>query len=527
MHKKFLMLFGNGVHMPKTPRKSSERSNLEAALNIILKKALQALGGTAGIIASWNEARHRFEVSASCGLDTSTLNRLSPLLTEAAPDLAGSRESYDLLSRLLPDLGLPLSIERIPQNPILALPLKIGEVSLGLIYILRPLKAAAFSNLDQPVLAAFAEEAAIALQNARLAHLLAEEKQRTEFILENSPDGIFSLDSSGHIVGFNAAMEKLTGYSREEVMGQKCLKILDFRNWEGKNWCGHFCPLFSSEPEAVQVLERQGKMRTKSGRDIEVSVKYSLIRNQEGEPLNAVATVRDISEVRQLENLRETFLSMLGHELQTPLTIIKSYSSALSEGQWKPDVLEKGLKVIEDESDNLSRIVNRLLLASRISNGASPLHKEPVDLASLAAKIVRRGQALTRKHHLNIQMEGLTAVTADPQLLEEVLANLVDNAIKYSPDGGEITISARQDKQTVKVTVSDQGLGIPAEEQRRIFGRFYRVERKSCPGQSIKGLGLGLFICKTIIEAHGGTIEVSSQVGKGSHFSFTLPLAPD
>ena len=508
--------------MPKTPRISSEQLNLEATLQIILRKAIQALGGSAGVVATWNEARHRFVVSASCGLDAIALNRLRPLLTEAAPDLASSRESFDLLSRLSPDLDIPLSSEGIRQNPILALPLKVGEVSLGLIFILRPLEATAFSNLDQPVLAAFAEQAAIALQNARLAHLLAEEKQRTESILENSPDGIINIDSFCRIQGFNAAMENLTGYAREEVIGLECSKVFYFRNWEGKYWCSDQCPLQLNDKGIRQIIERQGKIRTRSGRDIEVSVKYSLIRNPEGEPINAVASVRDISEMRQLENLRETFLSMLGHELQTPLAIIKGYSSALSESKCNPATLEKGLKIIEEESDNLSRVVNRLLLASRVSSGTFPLHKEPVDLFNLVNKIVRRRQPLTNKHSFEVQMKDLPAVMADPQLIEDVLANLVDNALKYSPEGGKIGISGQADNRQIKITVSDQGLGIPQEVMKHLFTRFYRVDRG--PSLTTKGLGLGLYICRVIIEAHGGTMEVSSQVGKGSQFTFSLPL---
>ncbi len=504
---------------------SEEKAELKATLQLILKKAVQVLGGSAGVIATWNEAQQRFVASASWGLDTLTLHHLHPLLNKAAPGLAGSRESYDLISELRPGIDLPLSTEGIRQNPIIALPLKIGDISTGLMYILRPLESSAFSKLDQPVLSAFAEQAAIAIQNARLAHLLAEEKHRTESILENSADGIISIDSFCRILGFNTAMEKLTGYSRQEVVNQECSQVLLFRNWEDKIQCYEQCPMLASSAEKGQTIERQGKIRSKDGRDIDVSIKYSFVRNSEGVPVNAVANVRDISQVRQLENLRETFLAMLGHELQTPLAIIKGYASALAEGKWDRETLEKGLKIIEEESDNLSRVMTRLLLASRISSGSSPLHKELLDLAGLARKIVRRRQALTDRHLFEIQMDNLPPVLADPQLIEEVLANLVDNAIKYSPQGGRISISGEQAHQQVKVTVSDEGIGIPEEGLKHLFERFYRVDRE--PSQAIKGLGLGLYICKTIIEAHGGTIEVSSQSGKGSRFSFTLPENPD
>ncbi len=346
--------------MHQKPKISKEKADLEATLQLILKNAVQVLGGTAGVVATWNEARQRFVTSASYGLD-SVSHHLHPLLSEAASGQAGSRESLDLISDLRPDIDIPLSIQGILQNPVIALPLKIGQISTGLIFILRPMEASTFSKMDRPVLSAFAEQAAIAIQNARLAHLLAEEKNRTQSILENSADGIMSLDSFCRILGFNAAMEKLTGYSREEVIDKECLKVLNFRNWEGQRVCLGRCPMLAGNTEGVQTIERQGKIRAKDGRDIEVSIKYSLVRNEEGEPVNAVANVRDITQDRQLENLREAFLAMLGHELQTPLSIIKGYSGALAEGKWDRETLDKGLKIIEEETDRLSRVMNRLL----------------------------------------------------------------------------------------------------------------------------------------------------------------------
>lgn len=509
--------------MRREPGKSKEKADLEATLKLILKNAVQVLGGSAGVVATWNEARQRFVTSASYGLNSVSLQHLRPLLSEAAAGQADGQESLDLISKLRPDTDIPLSMQAILQNPIIALPLKIGQISTGLIFILRPLKAATFSKMDQPVLSAFAEQAAIAMQNARLAHLLAEEKNRTESILENSADGIMSIDPFCRILGFNAAMEKLTGYSREEVIDKDCLKVLNFCNREGERVCFGRCPMLAGNTEDTQTIERQGRIRTKDGRDIEVSIKYSLVRNEESEPVNAVANVRDITQDRQLENLRETFLATLGHELQTPLSIIKGYSSALSEGKWDRETLDKGLKIIDEESDRLSRVMNRLLLATRITSGSSPLNKELINIPNLAGKVIRRRQGLSSRHHFETDFEdGLPPVMADPQMIEEVLDNLVDNAIKYSPKGGKITISGKRDKQSVRVSVSDEGMGIPKKGMQHLFERFYRVERQR--GQAIKGMGLGLFICKTIIEAHDGKMEVSSHEGQGSQFSFTLPV---
>jgi signal transduction histidine kinase len=252
---------------------------------------------------------------------------------------------------------------------------------------------------------------------------------------------------------------------------------------------------------------------------------YSVVYTPEGKPINAVINVQDISKLREVENLRETFLSMLGHELQTPLSIIKGYTSTLAQSNdnWDTETLRNSLQVIEAESDRLSSIMNKLLLASRIAAGTPTLTREEVQLSSLAGKVVRRLQAMTTIHSFQIEFEpDFPPVYADPTLMEEVLTNLIDNAIKYSPKGGKITISGRNIGKEVRVTVADEGIGIPKEDMGRIFERFQRTDRSVV--KKVKGIGLGLYICKSIIEAHGGRLEVASKVGKGSQFTFILPL---
>ncbi len=511
--------------MVEIAKTSLDSIDIEATLRLILKNAIGALGGTSGVIATWSEAERRFVASASYGLDSATLAQLNPILNEAVPDLAGSKDSTNLLSELYPDLALPASEQGVRQNPIIALPLQIAGKWLGLIYVLRPLNAGAFLGTDRPVLAAFADQAAIALQNAKLAHLLAEEKRRIESVLEHTADGIMSIDSQRRLISFNLTMEKLTGYSREEVLGKECFRVLRLRNRKGENMCLLECPILADSCAGNPTLERQGVMETKDGRPLDVAMVYSIIRSASGKAINAVVNVRDVSQVRQLETLRETFLSMLGHELQTPLAIIKGYANTLSrsDSNWNRGTLQQGLQVIEEESDRLSKIVNKLLLASRISTGTSPLRKEPIQIPAVASRVARRLQAVTSAHTFEFDFQSdLPSVLADPELIEEVLANLMENAIKYSPNGGKIRLSGSLAGKMMKVTVSDEGMGIPAEELPHIFERFHRLENSLA--QATKGVGLGLYICRSIIEAHGGTIEASSQLGKGSQFTFSLPL---
>jgi PAS domain S-box-containing protein len=375
------------------------------------------------------------------------------------------------------------------------------------------------------MLAAFAEQAAIAVHNARLAHLLAGEKQRVEFILENSADGIINIDAQRRIVGLNLAMEKLIGQLRQDILGRECFRVIDLRDNDGESLCSVQCPMLISATESSSTIERQGMIQTRGGQYIDVAMVYSIVCSPEGKPINAVVNVRDISKLKKLENLRETFLSMLGHELQTPLSIIKGYASTLSQtdSDWDRETLHQSLQAIEAESDRLSNVMNKLLLASRISAGMPALAGEPVQLKSIAEKVVRRYTVMTSVHTFEIDFEfDFPPVSADPALLEEVLTNLVDNAVKYSPNGGRVTISGRHNDEEVRVSITDEGIGIPRQDIERIFERFQRTERNEV--RKIKGIGLGLYICKSIIEVHGGRIEVASELGQGAQFSVVLPL---
>ena len=514
------------AHLMDSSDALPQEADLRASLRMILKNAIEALGGSAGVVATWDQEERCFTPTYSFGLDERALEQLLPLLEEAVPDLAVSSQSFNALSRILGP-PLPKSDQGLILDPIVALPLRVGRRSLGFIYVLRPRSCMAFSAVDQSTLNAFARQAAIAVDNAHLVHNLIEEKSRVESMLEGSAEGMMSLDGRRRLLGFNAAMERMSGHPRRQVLSLPCYHVLNFRDFEGRSICNSDrCPMVTRPDGGPSTCELQGKIQSADGQDIEVAMVYSVNRSRAtGRAHSAVINVRDIKRLRETENLRSAFLSMLGHELQTPLSIIKGYTSTLarSDARWNRKTLREGLQVIEEECDRLSKLVNRLLLASRIESRTVTLKKEPVQLSVMATKVVRRLEPVTANHRFEVDFgPDFPEVYADPERMEEVLTNLVDNAIKYSPKGGRITVTGRADAGRVRVTVADEGIGIPRRELGRVFERFRRGENGQV--QKVRGMGLGLYICRSRVEAHGGQIEVASEAGKGSQFTFTLPV---
>ena len=528
-----------------------EGDALQPELASILRNAVRALGGSAAVVATWDDAVRRFVVTGAYGLDGPQIGRIRPLLNEAIPDLALSREQYTLLSALFPQSALPLSSAGEMQNPVMAVPLHTGDENVGLIFVLRSSDAANFSRLDPPVLAAFAEQAAIAVQSARLAHLLTQEKQRVESILEGSADGIYTVDAARRIVSVNTAMERLLGRPREELAGLPCAVALNWRDREGRPLCPGRCPMLhhhhhstgTAAGAADNVTELAATARSRSGQRTEVALLYSVVRSPEQAPLNAVVNVRDATRQRETEDMRSAFLSMLGHQLQTPLAIIKGYTSTLGrpDASWEAAALRPIVAAIEEEADHMSQLMNRLLLVSRLETGALALHREPVQLAALAAKVAGRMQPGAARHDFTLDIpEDLPTVAGDPELLEEVVVNLVDNAVKYSPGGGPVRITGGVSVSggvsgaaaggdggaatAVTLSVSDAGVGVPRWETRRIFERFHRAQNAVAAGP--RGLGLGLYICDAVMKAHGGSIGVAGAGGGGSAFTLTFPIMP-
>jgi PAS domain S-box-containing protein len=383
----------------------------------------------------------------------------------------------------------------------------------------------AFSANDEQVLADFADQAAIAVVNARLYESALREKQQLNAIIEQSADGVMIIDWRWRITTFNRAMEQITGRPRAEAIGRPCAEVLGIHSSQGVNVCLTACPL-QRGPELGQPYA-EGWIDTRDGRRRYIQSRYSPLHGVEGEFRGAIANVRDVTEQRIEEETQSTFISVVSHELKTPVSIIKGYAGTLrrEDASFSQETLREGLAVIEEEADRLARQINDLLNVSRFQAGGWRIELSEWPLPPLAAEIAGAFAAQTdERFQFELRFaEDFPAVEADYEQVRMVLTNLVGNAVKYSPEGGVVRIGGIARGRRAVVYVEDQGIGIAPEDQKRLFQRFFRVDNRL--RRETQGAGLGLYLTRAIVEAHGGRIWVESQLGRGSRFSFTLPLA--
>jgi PAS domain S-box-containing protein len=336
----------------------------------------------------------------------------------------------------------------------------------------------------------------------------AEERQHAALVLEYVADGVFLLDVEGVIRFWNPAAEAITGLRAAEVVGRTAEAAI--AGWPA------IAELVASGPAgrpASVPLDLGGR---------EVWLSIGAVGFDEG----TVFAFRDLTEERGLDQLKADFVSTVSHELRTPLAAIYGASRTLLRGDIElPDQQRNTLlDVIGNEADRLARTVNDILWASRLDSGTLRLSLESCDPSALVREVMEAARAhLPERITLAVRdTELLPRISCDPDKVRQVLTNLIENAAKYSPDGGPVEIRLQRHGNAVRFSVRDEGLGIPVAEQRRIFEKFYRVDPNLSRG--IGGTGLGLYICRELVRRMNGHISVDSREGEGSTFAFELPL---
>ena len=348
---------------------------------------------------------------------------------------------------------------------------------------------------------------------------LEQESKRLHSILSYMTDGVLATNRRGKITMINDTAKKQLGVQKEDVLNKSILELLKI---EGEY---ELRDLITQIPELI--IDSQDD----NGEYLSLRVRFALIRRESGFISGLVAVLHDTTEQEKEERERRLFVSNVSHELRTPLTSVKSYLEALDEGALSEPVAPDFIKVSLDETNRMMRMVTDLLHLSRIDNATSHLDVELINFTAFITFILNRfdkmrGPDEEKKYEL-VRDYPITSVwiEIDTDKMTQVIDNILNNAIKYSPDGGKITVTMKTTDDQMILSISDQGLGIPKQDLPRIFDRFYRVDRARSRAQG--GTGLGLAIAKEIIKQHKGFIWAKSEYGKGSTFTIVLPYDKD
>jgi PAS domain S-box-containing protein len=395
----------------------------------------------------------------------------------------------------------------------LSVPLSVQDRVLGAITLGTAESGRRYDGTDLLFAEELGRRAATAIENARL-YEVADERAQASRVLQSVADGVVLVDREGIVRLWNPAAARITGFGLEDVIGRPIAEVV---------------PGWDQLAQRIPVSEDPGTGRAETtpvelgGRELWIS--GSAVEVDEG----IVYAFRDLTEERALEQMRSDFVATVSHELRTPLAAI--YGAALTirrpDLDLDDELHDHLLQVIADESDRLASIVEDLLVASHLDSGKVRLAIADCDPADLVTGVVEAaGIHVPSNVRLVVQVEPeLPHVRADPNQLRQVIGNLVDNAVKYSPDGGEVRVAATANGGSVRFSVSDTGLGIPSSEQRRIFEKFYRLDPNMTRG--IGGTGLGLYISSELVRRFDGRIWVDSREGEGSTFHVELPTAAD
>lgn len=376
----------------------------------------------------------------------------------------------------------------------------------------------AFGPTQEQLLKIAAAQIGIAIENARLFAKISAEQQQNQAIIQHMADGLLVIDRQGKIVACNPALMMMLDLARDQIIGQQV---------GSPNLPPHLTSITAivTRQARTGVLAKEVTLRTRPARTLQIFATRMIDDNKQ--PLGEVRVVHDVTKEREVERLKADFMSTISHELRTPLFSIQGFAQILREdwAELERETRQEFLTTIYSQTVMLSDMVNNLLDLTKFDEEKLEFKRQPVPLLNLLRQASQKLQGFARQQQVDLVVDlpdTLPTIIGDPTRLEQVITNLLGNGIKFTEATGRVRLSASTSTQEVQVTVEDNGIGIPTNELKDIFSRYYQVTDKQKDG--IRGTGLGLHIAKRIVEAHEGEIWAESQVGQGSIFHFTLPL---
>ena len=396
----------------------------------------------------------------------------------------------------------------------------VERKAIGVLMVANKRRQLPFSEEDRRILEILARQSASVIAGAQIYIELRERTEQLERAFESVSAGVILVNNNGKISLVNGtALQAFCGGTDGSIIGKPFNQVVVHDKVRSI--------LMASLSEKTELTD---EVEIYEPEERIYRVETSLVRDEHGNPTGVIALFSDITEIRRLERMKTEFVSTVSHELRTPLTSIKGFIATLledREGYFDAETRYEFYQIIDQETDRLRRLIEDLLNLSRIERGvALQPHWQRVDLEKVIDRVLTIQRSYTDKHQLIADIpEPLPFIVADEDKIDGVLTNLVNNAIKYSPNGGEVRVRAIREDNTILISVQDQGIGIPKDKLSKIFEKFERIDTKET--RAAGGTGIGLYLVKHLVELHEGQIWAESEgPGKGSTFYVRIPIYP-
>lgn len=509
--------------------------NLDQLLKIIMQSAEKVMQAEASSVFLIDSEKNELFFEIATGPKEEEVKKIRLKMGEG---IAGW-VAYTGESLLVPDVSQdPRFARRVDEQTmfitksVICVPLKVRNQTIGVVQVLNKIGGGNFSKTEIKFLEALASQAAIAIENANLYEHLEEraeqlnkeiktanldlriEKLRIESMVQSMEDAVVAVNKDKKIVMVNRVAERIFSINGENAEGKSLEDII-----KTKDIVDNFGIVLLTK----NINKTEVKFQLGNKEHIFAAVIAPII-DEKNEAAGSVAVFRDITEIKELDKMKSEFLNMVSHELRTPLTPIQAYSELMMIRNVDNEKVKKYANIINKETQRLGALIGDLLDLSRIDAGKGlSLTLEPVDMNELMNTVYETFRSASVKHKIILTLpEKSEIIMVDKNKMIQVLTNLLSNALKYSPEGGDIEIKTWHENEVFYGSVRDTGLGIAEEDLQKIFDKFYRVESEKV--KKIGGTGIGLPIVKYILELHNGGIEVKSEVNKGSEFIFHVPI---
>ena len=514
--------------------------DLDRLLKVIMGQAKRVVNAEASSLMLLDEAKNELFFDVTIGGKGEKLRQIRLKLGQGIGGWVAKEGKPLMIADASKDSRFFVKADEVTKfrtKSILCIPMRIKERIIGVMEAINQVSRGYFVDEDREIFEAFASQAAIAIENARLFQNLKREKEKIEAVFSGMGDGAIVTDAKMNLVMLNSSAKNFLGIRKRNYLGKKIFQVVRqfkaFSRWEPKKATapGSSLTEFLTKEDRVTTFD----LARRKPKTLVLSGIATRIVDEENRVVGYVMIIRDVTSERKEEYLKASFVSSISHKLKTPLTSIGGYLPLLREKERFSKLDKTGkdaVRIIDSQGRRLYRLIDELLGFSILESESLGLARGKESLKSIVEMSLKKLAARIRGRGAKIvvgnSIDKVSPILVDKAKVQEVIQNLVENAIKFNDKKEKrVEISARplKGEKFIRVEIKDNGPGIPSEERKKIFDKFYQIE-ETFTGQ-VEGAGLGLAVVKQVVEAHGGKVGVESRPGRGSKFFFTLPKVLD